>query len=198
MFEHIILASGSPRRKELMHFISDDFEVHVSDCEETITSDIPSEVTKELAKQKAEAVCDEISKKQADGRKVLVIGADTVVSLKGQIFGKPKDREEAFSMLSHLQGTTHEVTTGVAVLTVDQGRITQYDVFSETTEVEVASMTGDEINAYVETGDCYDKAGAYGIQGVFSRHIAGIKGDYFNVVGFPIHRIYEALRKNKK
>lgn len=194
MFGHIILASGSPRRKELMKMITDDFEVRVSDCEERITSDVPAEVTEELAKQKAEAVCAEILQEQVDDRKLLVVGADTVVSLNGKIYGKPEDREEAIAMLSSLQGKTHEVTTGVAVLMVVQGRIAQCDVFSETTEVEVAPMAQEEINEYVDTGDCYDKAGAYGIQGVFSKHIAGIKGDYFNVVGFPIHRIYETLK----
>ena len=183
MKKRVILASGSPRRKELMKMITDSFEVHVSDCEEIITSDVPSEVTKELAKQKAEAVFKEILQKE---KEFLVIGADTVVSLQGKIYGKPKDREDAFAMLSSLQGRTHEVTTGVALL------------FSETTEVEVAPMTAKEIEVYIETGDCYDKAGAYGIQGVFSKHIAGIKGDYFNVVGFPIHRIYEVFKKIEK
>ena len=179
----------------LMKMITDSFEVHVSDCEEIITSDVPSEVTKELAKQKAEAVFKEILQKE---KEFLVIGADTVVSLQGKIYGKPKDREDAFAMLSSLQGRTHEVTTGVALLTVIAGEITQCDVFSETTEVEVAPMTAKEIEVYIETGDCYDKAGAYGIQGVFSKHIAGIKGDYFNVVGFPIHRIYEVFKKIEK
>ena len=195
MKKRVILASGSPRRKELMKMITDSFEVHVSDCEEIITSDVPSEVTKELAKQKAEAVFKEILQKE---KEFLVIGADTVVSLQGKIYGKPKDREDAFAMLSSLQGRTHEVTTGVALLTVIAGEITQCDVFSETTEVEVAPMTAKEIEVYIETGDCHDKAGAYGIQGVFSKHIAGIKGDYFNVVGFPIHRIYEVFKKIEK
>ena len=84
------------------------------------------------------------------------------------------------------------------MLAVTAGKMTQCDVFSETTEVEVAPMTAKEIEVYIETGDCYDKAGAYGIQGVFSKHIAGIKGDYFNVVGFPIHRIYEVFNKIEK
>ena len=100
--------------------------MHVSDCEEIITSDVPSEVTKELAKQKAEAVFKEILEKE---KEFLVIGADTVVSLQGKIYGKPKDREDAFAMLSSLQGRTHEVTTGVALLTVIAGEITQCDVF---------------------------------------------------------------------
>lgn len=195
MEKRVILASGSPRRKELLKMITDSFEVHVSDCEEIITSDVPAEVTKELAKQKAEAVLEEIVQKE---KEFLVIGADTVVSLLGRIYGKPKDKEEAFSMLSSLQGRTHEVTTGVALFLVTEGKMTQCDIFSETTEVEVAPMTVKEIEAYIETGDCYDKAGAYGIQGVFSKHIAGIKGDYFNVVGFPIHRIYEAFKKIEK
>lgn len=195
MYKQIILASGSPRRKELLQRITDSFEVHVSDCEEIITSDVPAEVTKELAEQKAEAVRKEILDEKKD---FLVIGADTVVSLKGKIYGKPKDREEAFAMISALQGKSHEVTTGVALISVEQGKTARKEVFAETTEVEVAPMTSEEIQAYIATGDCDDKAGAYGIQGVFSKHISGIKGDYFNVVGFPIHRIYERLKKIEK
>lgn len=195
MYKQIILASGSPRRKELLQRITDSFEVHVSDCEEIITSDVPVEVTKELAEQKAEAVRKEILDEKKD---FLVIGADTVVSLKGQIYGKPKDREEAFTMISALQGKSHEVTTGVALISVERGKTVRKEVFAETTEVEVAPMTSEEIQAYIATGDCDDKAGAYGIQGVFSKHISGIKGDYFNVVGFPIHRIYECFKKIEK
>lgn len=198
MFEKIILASGSPRRKELMKIITDSFDVCVSDCEEVMTSDVPSEVTKELAMQKAQAVVEDILDKKDRPSRFLVVGADTVVSLQGKIYGKPKNEEEAFLMLSNLQGKVHEVTTGVAFIVVENQKKERKDAFFEMTEVEVAAMTEEEIRAYIETGDCYDKAGGYGIQGIFSKHIKGIKGDYFNVVGFPIHRIYEVFKKIKK
>ena len=118
MFGYIVLASGSPRRRELMNFITDSFEVYVSDCEEVIRSSVPSEVTKELAEQKADAVLKELLEKKKGTGDFLVIGADTVVSFQGKIFGKPTDKKEAEEMLSVLQGQMHEVTTGVAMLAV--------------------------------------------------------------------------------
>ena len=198
MFGHIILASGSPRRKELMNFITDSFEVYVSDCEEVIRSSVPSEVTKELAEQKADAVLKELPEKKKGTGEFLVIGADTVVSFQGKIFGKPADKNEAEEMLSILQGQTHEVTTGVAMLAVSEGKEIRREVFYETTEVQVAPMSEKEIDEYTASGDCYDKAGGYGIQGVFSKYISGIQGDYFNVVGFPVHRIYNMLKEFEK
>ncbi len=198
MFGHIILASGSPRRRELMNFITDSFEVYVSDCEEVIRSSVPSEVTKELAEQKADAVLKELPEKKKGTGEFLVIGADTVVSFRGKIFGKPADKKEAEEMLSILQGQTHEVTTGVAMLAVSEGKEIRREVFYETTEVQVAPMSEKEIDGYTASGDCYDKAGGYGIQGVFSKYISGIQGDYFNVVGFPVHRIYNMLKEFEK
>lgn len=198
MFGYIVLASGSPRRRELMNFITDSFEVYVSDCEEVIRSSVPSEVTKELAEQKADAVLKELPEKKKGTGDFLVIGADTVVSFRGKIFGKPTDKKEAEEMLSVLQGQTHEVTTGVAMLAVSEGKEVRREVFYETTEVKVAPMSDKEIDEYTASGDCYDKAGGYGIQGVFSKYISGIQGDYFNVVGFPVHRIYNMLKEIEK
>lgn len=198
MFGYIVLASGSPRRRELMNFITDSFEVYVSDCEEVIRSSVPSEVTKELAEQKADAVLKELPEKKKGTGEFLVIGADTVVSFQGKIFGKPADKKEAEEMLSVLQGQTHEVTTGVAMLAVSEGKEVRREVFYETTEVKVAPMSDKEIDEYTASGDCYDKAGGYGIQGVFSKYISGIQGDYFNVVGFPVHRIYNMLKEIEK
>lgn len=198
MFGYIVLASGSPRRRELMNFITDSFEVYVSDCEEVIRSSVPSEVTKELAEQKADAVLKELPEKKKGTGDFLVIGADTVVSFRGKIFGKPTDKKEAEEMLSVLQGQTHEVTTGVAILAVSEGKEVRREVFYETTEVKVAPMSDKEIDEYTASGDCYDKAGGYGIQGVFSKYISGIQGDYFNVVGFPVHRIYNMLKEIEK
>lgn len=198
MFGYIVLASGSPRRRELMNFITDSFEVYVSDCEEVIRSSVPAEVTKELAEQKADAVLKELLEKKKGTGEFLVIGADTVVSFQGKIFGKPADKKEAEEMLSILQGQTHEVTTGVAMLAVSEGKEVRREVFYETTEVKVAPMSDKEIDEYTASGDCYDKAGGYGIQGVFSKYISGIQGDYFNVVGFPVHRIYNMLKEIEK
>lgn len=198
MFGYIVLASGSPRRRELMNFITDSFEVYVSDCEEVIRSSVPSEVTKELAEQKADAVLKELLEKKKGIGEFLVIGADTVVSFQGKIFGKPADKKEAEEMLSALQGQMHEVTTGVAMLAVSEGKEVRREVFCETTEVKVAPMSDKEIDEYTASGDCYDKAGGYGIQGVFSKYISGIQGDYFNVVGFPVHRIYNMLKEIEK
>ena len=198
MFGDIVLASGSPRRRELMNFITDSFEVYVSDCEEVIRSSVPSEVTKELAEQKADAVLKELLEKKKGTGEFLVIGADTVVSFQGKIFGKPTDKKEAEEMLSVLQGQMHEVTTGVAMLAVSEGKEVRREVFYETTEVKVAPMSDKEIDEYTASRDCYDKAGGYGIQGVFSKYISGIQGDYFNVVGFPVHRIYNMLKEIEK
>lgn len=194
MQDYVILASGSPRRKELLKMIFDSFETRVSDCNEVITSSEPSEITKELAYQKANSVMREVLKEQENTaeKSILVIGADTIVSFQGRIFGKPKDKREAFEMLSVLREKVHEVTTGVALLR--GGKKEESVCFAETTKVSVAAMSEEEIWQYIATGDPFDKAGAYGIQGVFAKYIEGIEGDYFNVVGLPVHRIYASLR----
>ncbi len=184
----IILASGSPRRKELLGILFEDFEVIVSDCEEVVTSNVPEEVTKELALQKAEAVVNSEQVKKA----ALVIGSDTVVSIDDKILGKPKNRQDAMDMIWMLSGKTHKVSTGVAILMTDsQGNIVKERSFSETTLVRVAELSEPEVKDYVNSGDCDDKAGSYGIQGIFAKHIEGIEGDYNNVVGLPVHRLYK-------
>ncbi len=192
----IVLASGSPRRKELFGMISDEFEVIVSDCEEVVTSTAPERVTQELSRQKAEAAAVRIAaepdlKTTSD---ILIVGADTVVSIEGKILGKPKDRSDAFEMLRLLSGKKHKATTGVTLLRVNRdGRIQWQKSFAETTIVCVDHMKESEIQAYLDTGEPYDKAGAYGIQGLFGRHISGIEGDYNNVVGLPVHRLYKEI-----
>lgn len=185
----IILASASPRRKELLSMICDDFAVIVSDCEEIVSGTEPEEVTAGLSRQKAEAV--------AKGRaNALVIGADTVVSIGGNILGKPKDRAQADAMLRMLSGKTHEVSTGVTVIrTGSDGSVVWQSSFAETTLVRVSELDEEEIRAYLGTDEPYDKAGAYGIQGEFGKYISGIEGDYNNVVGLPVHRLYEELKK---
>lgn len=191
MERSIILASGSPRRRELLAMLFDEFEVIVSDCEETVTSQDPEKVTEELALQKAEAVAGSLPLRTDP---VIVIGADTVVSIDGKILGKPADQRQAVDMLRMLSGKCHNVSTGVALIGLDAGKQTLKKCFSETTTVRVAGVTEDEIISYVNTSEPYDKAGAYGIQGMFGKHIQGIEGDYNNVVGLPLHRLYQELK----
>lgn len=185
----IILASASPRRKELLAQIGLDFEVLVSDVEEVITEIAPNRVVEELSMQKAEAV---FQRTEGD---VMVIGADTVVALDNIILGKPSDKEHAIKMLKKLQGQEHCVYTGVT-LYVRKGENTFRNTFSECTVVKFYPMTDGEIKWYVETGEPMDKAGAYGIQGLGARFVERISGDYNNVVGLPIARLYQEIKYN--
>lgn len=179
----IVLASGSPRRKELLTQIGITFEIQKAEGEEVITSDVPAEVVKELSMQKA---CEVAGKCDGD----VVIGADTVVAANGQILGKPKDEEDAMRMLRLLQGKSHEVLTGVTVLLREPQKTIS---FVEVTRVHVFPMTEAQMNAYVKSGDPMDKAGAYGIQGKFAAYVSGIEGDYNNVVGLPVGRLYQEV-----
>ena len=185
--KRMILASGSPRRKELLQTLEVPFEVLVSDTEEVITKNEPAEVTKELSYQKAMAVAGQVE----EG---IIIGADTVISIDGKILGKPADKEEAREMIYKLQGKSHMVYTGVTVIAKSDDMVSASS-FAEGTKVNVAPMTENQIEAYISTEEPYDKAGAYGIQGLFGKFIEGIEGDYFNVVGLPVHRLYEELKK---
>lgn len=185
--EDIILGSGSPRRLELLQLVAASFEVDKSTGEEIISSTVPSEVVLELAQQKALEVA-----MRHEGK--LVIGADTVVALDTEILGKPKNAEDACRMLSMLQGKVHQVYTGVCLLKKDGEQI-RTDCFYECTNVHVAAMTEEEIAGYVATGEPMDKAGAYGIQGLFAPFISGIEGDYYNVVGLPVHALYQHLQR---
>lgn len=179
----IILASGSPRRKELLTQIGITFEIQKAEGEEVITSSVPTEVVKELSLQKAQEVA---AKYGGD----VVIGADTVVAADGQILGKPRDKEDAMRMLRMLQGKEHEVITGVAVLLKEKQKVIN---FAEVTKVHVFPMTEAQMEAYVESGEPMDKAGSYGIQGKFAAYVSGIEGDYNNVVGLPIGRLYQEV-----
>lgn len=182
----IILASASPRRRELLAQIGLDFQVLVSEVEEKVNTDIPYLVVEQLSAQKAEAVAQKLEKEEP----ALVIGADTIVACDGQILGKPRDKEEAVQMLRKLNGRSHQVYTGVTLIFRDKTK-----TFYEATEVEFYPMTEEEIGAYVETLDPLDKAGAYGIQGFCARYIKGITGDYNNVVGLPVGRLYQEMKR---
>lgn len=198
---NIILASQSPRRRELLEQAGYTFKIIPSTVEEIVTCNEPKAVVKELAMQKARDVFDKCSRDNTlcEGcsfDKLLVIGADTVVAVDGQILGKPKSIEHAGKMIHCLQGKTHHVYTGVAFVWADeQTGQTRTHCFCEGTAVSCYPMTEEEITAYVNTGDCMDKAGAYGIQGRFGVYIKNITGDYNNVVGLPISAVYHQLLK---
>ncbi len=189
MNKKIILASASPRRRELLTQIGLTFEVVVSESEEKITSTEPAKVVEELSIQKAEAVWEKLAQNHN-----IVIGADTVVACDGKILGKPSDVENAVEMLRLLQGRGHEVYTGVTVLYEENGEKRAL-TFHEKTTVHFYPMTEAQIREYVATGDPMDKAGSYGIQGFCARYIRSIEGDYNNVVGLPAGRVYQELHK---
>lgn len=185
----LILASASPRRKELLKNVGYEFSVEVCDLEEKSDKTKPFELVMELAKVKAQAIMD-----MHNGEDVIVLGADTVVANGEEILGKPRDLNHAKEMISSLQGRTHQVYTGVCLCWND-GKLNQHITFYEKTDVEVYPMSVEEIEAYVETRECEDKAGSYAIQGLFSPYVKGISGDYNNVVGLPVARIYQEIKK---
>ncbi len=251
----IILASASPRRRELLGQIGIAYEVRVSDVEEKATAREPWLVVEELSAQKAEAVLEGMTGWKAEaalegmtgrkaeaalegvtgwkaeaalegmtgwkaeaalegvagrkaeeepevsGRNILVIGADTVVAVDGQILGKPSDKEDAVRMLEKLSGRCHDVYTGVTLLhwngseEAKQGGQLWRRVFHEVTKVHFYPMSAQEIASYVSSGDCMDKAGAYGIQGLCAKYIRCIEGDYNNVVGLPVARLYQEIKE---
>ena len=197
MKKRIILGSASPRRRELLSQIGVEFEVRVSDKEEIYKSSIPEEIVKELSLMKAENVASDLLENIADSsiKDTVVIGADTIVVLDDEILGKPLDEKDAVHMLTRLQGREHWVYTGVAVLDFGpEGEKTVIN-YPVGTKVYVNAMTEDEIRVYVATKDPLDKAGAYGIQGRFAAYIDRIDGDYYNVVGLPVSRVYRTLRE---
>lgn len=185
----LILASASPRRKELLKNVGYEFTIEVCDLEEKSDKTKPWELVMDLAKVKAQAIMD-----IHIGEDVIVLGADTVVANGEEILGKPRNLEHAKEMISSLQGKKHQVYTGVC-LWWNKGKLKQHLTFYEKTDVEVYSMTEEEIDAYVATKECTDKAGSYAIQGLFSPYIKGIVGDYNNVVGLPVARIYQEIKK---
>ncbi len=186
----IILASGSPRRKELLDQMGVDHEIIVSEVDEDGLDHLaPSELVQVLASLKAKAVAKNLPDSQKDG---LVIGADTIVVLEGQILGKPKDGLDAEIMLGLLSGKMHKVYTGVSV--VDTKNNTE-EVFVQASTIYMKEMSQDEITAYILTKEPFDKAGSYGIQGRGGVFVEKIEGDYFSVMGLPIAKLYDCLKK---
>ena len=182
--KHIILASASPRRKEILELADLKFDVMPSDAQEITTKTAPNEVVMELASIKAKDIYKK-SEKQS-----MVVGADTVVAYQGQILGKPADEADAKRMLTMLSGQTHEVYTGVCV--IEDGKT---KTFYEETKVTFYEISDEQIDRYIKTGEPMDKAGSYGIQGKAAVFIKGIEGDYYNVVGFPIARFLQEITK---
>lgn len=189
----IYLASASPRRKELLRQVGISFKTMPSAVEEKSRKTEPNEIVEELSYLKAVDVCGRLS---GEGKEdFIVIGADTVVSCWGEILGKPADREDAVRMLEKLQGSSHQVYTGVTLAWKYKDMSAMYAVFSECTDVTMYSMTSEDIRKYVESGEPMDKAGAYAIQGFCAAYIQGICGDYNNVVGLPVGRVCQELKK---
>lgn len=191
----IILGSKSPRRQELLKQIGVSFECVVSKKEEVITDTDPETVVRDLSAGKAEDVCARIRERYSS-EEVLIIGADTVVAYDNRILGKPGDKAEAFEMLKMLQGNKHQVYTGVSIIFLTKsGDIGTGCRFTECTDVYMKEMTDRAIRDYINTGEPMDKAGAYAIQGLFAVNIEKISGDYNNVVGLPVARIYSEVKE---
>ena len=186
----LILASGSPRRKELLLQIGIVPEIIVSHVEEKITSDIPAEVVMSLAEQKAV----DVAKEMPEG--TVILGSDTVVAADGKILGKPKSHEEAYEMIRRLAGRSHQVYTGVCLVKKGpEGEADTVVSFYDETDVNVSPMTEKEIREYADSEEPMDKAGSYAVQGFFARYIDGLKGSYANVMGLPVHLVYQDLKK---
>lgn len=183
----LILASGSPRRQELLKLVAEEFTVHPVDADETLPAGMPVEMAAAyLADLKARTAAELFPED-------IVIGCDTVVVLEDEIMGKPTDRADAFRMLRRLSGETHTVMTGVSLYC---GK--QTTVFTVETDVTFYTLSDAEIEAYLDTGEPFDKAGAYGIQGKGALLVQRIEGDYFNVVGLPAAALSRNLRQFEK
>ena len=178
----IILASASPRRQELIKMITEDIIVNPCDCDETIKDGLKGrEIAEYLSKIKGEAVKEQFKDE-------IIVSADTIVWLSDNVLGKPKSREDAFSMLRTLSGNTHSVFTGVTIIKGDKEK-----TFSQETKVTFYDLSDEEIYEYIDSGEVFDKAGSYGIQGKGGLLVKGIEGDYFSVVGLPVAETARAL-----
>ena len=186
-----ILASASPRRKEILSNLGLDFTVLVADADETCDIDDPGERVEFISLKKCLAARDRLMAEGMDpaDAETVIIASDTLVTLDGEFLGKPRDEDDAIRMIDLLEGRTHTVASGIAVW--HKGRtVTAHEL----TGVTFAPMSPAEIRAYVATGESFGKAGGYAIQGHAARYVTGIHGDYFNVVGLPVRRLYETLR----
>ena len=196
----IVLASASPRRSEILNLAGLEFDVWPSDKEETMTKTAPREVCSNLARTKALDVASQIKtygESHPDlttGTDIIVIGADTIVAKGDEIFGKPKDDDDAKRMLRELSGCTHSVFTGVSLVFMSAGGRVGEHTFCDETKVTFYPVDEDEIDVYVNSGDASDKAGAYGIQSGAASFVKGIEGDFYNVMGLPLARVLQEIK----
>lgn len=187
----IILASGSPRRKELLKLVVDEFDINVSGVDETLEEGLtPEEQAARLAYIKAKDVFDKTSGDR------IVIGADTMVFKDNKLYGKPKDRSDAFNMIKKLTSGTrmHEVITGLCVLVEKDGELTEYKTYDKA-KIYLKEISDDEIYRWIDTGNAMDKAGSYGVNTEFGVHVEKIDGNYTTVIGFPIHKLYDIIKQ---
>ncbi|MCM3270885.1 Maf family protein [Paenibacillus elgii] len=184
----LVLVSSSPRRQELIQMLRLPFEIITNDVDETISTDLPPDrIVEELSLRKANASTARTTDSQS-----IVIGSDTIVVYSQEVLGKPKDQEDAFRMLKLIQGTTHQVYTGITCIDVGESRIITR---SRVTDVRMKAMSDEQIRAYIATGEPMDKAGAYAVQGIGSTIVESIKGDHFNVVGMSLSLLSEMLEE---
>lgn len=190
----IILASGSPRRSELMKQVCFDFKVSTCNTDESYDEGMtPSEIVMELSLRKADAVFD----KEMPEKDTVVVAADTIVAIDNEILGKPKDRNDAIRMLSELSGKKHQVYTGVTLYYYVAGRVF-IENFADCADVYFRELSQDTIISYVDSWEPMDKAGAYGIQGLGAILVDKIDGDYYTIVGLPIAKVYHSIKNNEK
>ena len=187
----VILASASPRRRELLAQIGMDFKVIISKADENISEPAPEQLVMKLSDIKAMAVYEEHG---IEDEATIILGADTVVAFDGKVLGKPKDTQQAKEMLSMLSDNTHQVFTGVTILYKKQGEL-KSETFYDKTTVYTYPISDKEIDQYIMTGEPMDKAGSYGIQGIGAKFIKKIDGDYNNVVGLPVSEIYQKIKE---
>lgn len=181
----VILASASPRRKEILQNTKLNFDIQKSDIEEVILeNESPEDMVVRLAYEKA----FDVAKRNTDR---LVIGADTIVALDNEVLGKPKDKEEAYQMIKKLSNKTHKVITGISLINISHGMVVNDYVVSLVT---FKDLSEDSIKDYINTNESLDKAGAYGIQGYGALLVDNIQGDYFNIVGLPISKLSDLLK----
>ena len=182
----VILASASPRRKEILQNTKLNFDIQKSDIEEVILeNESPEDMVVRLAYEKA----FDVAKRNTDR---LVIGADTIVALDNEVLGKPKDQNEAYQMIKRLSNKTHKVITGISLINLKENKIIKDYVVSFVT---FKDLSEDSIKDYINTNESLDKAGAYGIQGYFAKYIREIQGEYTTIVGLPVGRLWHELKK---
>ena len=187
----VILASASPRRRELLAQIGMDFKVIVSKADENIAESNPEQLVMKLSDIKAMAVYEENG---IEDETAIILGADTVVAFDGKVLGKPKNKQQAKEMLSMLSNNKHQVFTGVTILYKKRGELKR-ETFYDKTTVYTYPISDKEIEEYIMTGEPMDKAGSYGIQGIGAKFIEKIDGDYNNVVGLPVSKIYQKIKE---